>query len=55
MIQISGGSYIIKVYQGNYWNAEKYNGDNIPAGGFMEDVSISKSDVNVCQTPKGCK
>lgn len=46
MIQIPGGRYIIKVYQGNRWNAEKYNGDNCPAGGFMEDVSMSKSDIN---------
>lgn len=44
MIQIPGGKYIIKVYQGNFWNAEKYNGDNAPYGGFMEDVSMSKSD-----------
>lgn len=46
MIQIPGGRYIIKVYQGNFWNAEKYNGDNSPTGGFMENVSMSKSDVN---------
>lgn len=46
MIQIPGGKYIIRVYQGNFWNAEKYNGDNAPYGGFMEDVSMSKSDRN---------
>lgn len=44
MIQIPGGKYIIKVYQGNFWNAEKYNGDNAPYGGFMEDILMSKSD-----------
>lgn len=46
MIQIPGGKYIIRVYQGNSWNAEKYNGENAPYGGFMEDVSMSKSDGN---------
>lgn len=44
MIQIPGGKYIIKVFQGNSWNDEKYNGDNAPYGGFMENVSMSKSD-----------
>ena len=44
MIQIPGGKYIIKVFQGNSWNNEKYNGDNAPYGGFMENVSMSKSD-----------
>lgn len=44
MIQIPGGKYIIKIFQGNSWNDEKYNGDNAPYGGFMENVSISKSD-----------
>ena len=44
MIQIPGGKYIIKVFQGNSWNNEKYNGDNAPYGGFMESVSMSKSD-----------
>ncbi len=46
MIQIPGGKYIIKVYQGNFWNAEKYNGENAPEGGFMENVSMSKSDIS---------
>lgn len=44
MIQIPGGKYIIKVFQGNSWNDEKYNGANAPSGGFMENVSMSKSD-----------
>ena len=44
MIQIPGGKYIIKVFQGNSWNDVKYNGDNAPYGGFMENVSMSKSD-----------
>lgn len=44
MIQIPGGKYIIKVFQGNSWNDEKYNGENAPSGGFMENVSMSKSD-----------
>ena len=30
--------------RGNSWNPDKYNGDNAPKGGFMEDVSMSKSE-----------
>ena len=44
MTQIPGGKYIIKIMHGNSWNPDKYNGDNAPKGGFMEDVSMSKSE-----------
>lgn len=44
MTQIPGGKYITKIFQGNSWNPDKYNGDSAPSGGFMEDVSMSKSE-----------
>lgn len=44
MTQIPGGKYIIKIMHGNSWNPDKYNGENAPKGGFMEDVSMSKSE-----------
>ena len=42
MKHIPGGRYIIKIMQGNSWNAQKDDGS--PIGGFMEDVSYSKSE-----------
>ena len=42
MKHIPGGKYIIKIMQGNSWNAQKDDGG--PIGGFMEDVSFSKSE-----------
>lgn len=44
MTQIPGGKYIIKIFQGNSWNPEKYNGDSTPSGGFMKDISMSQSE-----------
>lgn len=44
MTQIPGGKYLTKIFQGNSWNPEKYNGESAPTGGFMEDVSMSKSE-----------
>lgn len=44
MTQIPGGKYITKIFQGNTWNPDKYNGDSTPSGGFMEDISMSKSE-----------
>ena len=44
MTQIPGGKYIIKIMHGNSWNPDKYNGDDAPKGGFMKDVSMSKSE-----------
>lgn len=46
MIQIPGGIYTLKIYQGNSWCVEKNNGKNAPRGGFMKDVSMSKSGSN---------
>lgn len=43
MKHIPGGKYIIKIIQGNSWNAEK-DTENGPIGGFMENVSFSKSE-----------
>lgn len=34
---------IVKVMYGNSWNARKDNGDSFPEGGFMENVSFSKT------------
>lgn len=42
MKHIPGGKYIIKIMQGNSWNAQKDDGG--PIGGFMENVSYSKSE-----------
>lgn len=44
MTQIPGGKYIIKVMQGNVWNADKDNGEGNPKGGFMYSCSMSKSE-----------
>ncbi len=43
MKHIPAGKYIVKIMQGNSWNAEKDTG-NGPLGGFMENVSYSKSE-----------
>ena len=34
---------IVKVMYGNSWNNKKNNGDSFPMGGFMENVSFSKT------------
>ena len=44
MVQIPGGKYIIIIMQGNDWNQNKNNGEEFPAGGFMNDISMSKSE-----------
>ena len=36
----------IKVMYGNSWNSEKNNGTNLPKGGFMKNVSFTKSKNN---------
>lgn len=43
MKKIPGYSCIVKVMYGNSWNAQKDNGDSFPKGGFMKDVSFSKT------------
>lgn len=43
MKNIPAGRYIIKIYQGNSWNPEKANGADAPLGGFMQNVSMTKS------------
>lgn len=43
MKHIPAGKYIVKIMQGNSWNAEKDTG-NGPLGGFMENISYSKSE-----------
>ena len=43
MRQIPEGRYIVKIMYGNSWNSEKYNGSGMPSGGFMKNVSFSKS------------
>ena len=46
MTQIPGGLYVTKIIQGNSWNPAKSNGEYAPNGGFMEDVSMSKSEYD---------
>ena len=43
MKHIPAGKYIVKIMQGNSWNTQKDTG-NGPLGGFMENVSYSKSE-----------
>ncbi len=43
MKHIPAGKYIVKIMQGNSWNVQKDTG-NGPVGGFMENVSYSKSE-----------
>ena len=43
---IPEGLYIMKVMYGNSWNKEKNNGPDYPKGGFMKNVSFSKSKVS---------
>lgn len=43
MKNIPAGRYVIKIYQGNSWNPEKVNGADAPLGGFMQNVSMTKS------------
>jgi hypothetical protein len=45
LTNIPEGYYRIKVMYGNSWNSEKNNGSNFPKGGFMKNVSFSKSIV----------
>ena len=40
---IPEGNYIMKVMMGNRWNSLKNNGRSLPKGGFMDNVSFSKS------------
>lgn len=44
--KIPEGYYRIKVMYGNSWYSEKDNGSNFPKGGFMKNVSYSKSKDN---------
>jgi curved DNA-binding protein CbpA len=46
LTNIPEGYYRIKVMYGNSWNSEKNNGSNFPKGGFMKNVSFSKSKDN---------
>lgn len=46
MTNIPEGSYRMKVMYGNSWNSEKDNGNGRPKGGFMKNVSFSKSKDN---------
>lgn len=43
MKHIPAGKYIVKIMQGNSWNSQKDTGSG-PLGGFMENVSYSKSE-----------
>lgn len=43
MKNIPEGRYRMKVMYGNSWNNEKDNGSGYPKGGFMKNVSFSKS------------
>lgn len=43
---IPTGMYTMKTMLGNGWNAQKDNGANNPQGGFMNDVSYTKSARN---------
>lgn len=45
MSNIPGGNYIIKIMQGNSWNPKKNNGAKAPTGGFMENESMSQSEI----------
>lgn len=46
LTNIPEGYYKIKVMYGNSWNSEKNNGTNLPKGGFMKNVSFTKSKNN---------
>lgn len=46
MTNIPEGKYRIKIMYGNSWNSEKDNGRGYPKGGFMKNVSFSKSKDN---------
>ena len=46
MNNIPGGSYVVKIIQGNSWNDNKDNGPNAPTGGFMKNLSMSESGSN---------
>ena len=46
LTNIPEGYYRIKVMYGNSWNSEKDNGKNFPKGGFMKNVSFTKSRDN---------
>ena len=43
---IPEGYYRLKVMYGNSWYVEKDNGSRFPKGGFMKNVSFSKSQDN---------
>lgn len=42
--QIPEGRYIVKIMYGKSWNKEKDNGLSFPKGGFMENISFSKTE-----------
>ena len=42
--QIPEGRYIVKIMYGKSWNKEKDNGLSFPKGGFMKNVSFSKTE-----------
>lgn len=46
LTNIPEGYYRIKVMYGNSWNSEKNNGINLPKGGFMQNISFTKSKDN---------
>lgn len=43
---ISKGKYSLKIMFGNNWYSKKNNGENMPKGGFMENVSYMKTPDN---------
>ena len=43
MDNIPAGSYEVKIMQGLSWNPNKNNGADAPKGGFMKEVSMSKT------------
>lgn len=44
MKNIPEGKYIVKIMSGKSWNKEKNNGPGFPKGGFMKNVSFSKTE-----------
>lgn len=46
MRNIPEGKYVVKIMYGKSWNKEKYNGTSFPKGGFMKNVSFSKTEEN---------
>lgn len=44
LMYIPEGKYIVKIMYGKSWNKEKNNGSSFPKGGFMKNVSFSKTE-----------